>query len=130
MVTGGIAVKRGNDADTAGITLAAATEVLFKNCAPFKGCRTDINDTFVDYTNFIKIAMAVYNLIEYSDNYSDSSRSLLGSKIQDVVNNADVTNDDNASWFKYKANLIANTEADGTKKGVKIAAPLQYFSNF
>ena len=76
LVTGGIAVKRGNDADTAGITLAAATEVLFKNCAPFKGCRTDINDTFVDYTNFIKIAMAVYNLIEYSDNYSDSSRSL------------------------------------------------------
>ena len=76
MVTGGIAVKRANDADTAGITLGAATGVLFKNCAPFKGCRTDINDTFVDYANFIKIAMAVYNLIEYSDNYSDSSRSL------------------------------------------------------
>ena len=36
-----------------------------------------------------------------------------------------MTNDDNASWFKHKANLIANTEADGTKKGVKIAVPLQ-----
>ena len=32
--------------------------------------------------------------------------------------------------FKRKANLIANTEADGTKKGVKIAVPLKYLSNF
>ena len=35
-----------------------------------------------------------------------------------------MTNDDNAPSFKYKANLIANTEADETKKGVKIAIPL------
>ena len=34
----------------------------------------------------------------------------------DVVNNADVTDDDNALSFKYKANLIANTEADRTKQ--------------
>ena len=32
--------------------------------------------------------------------------------------------------FKNKANLIANTNADGTKKGVKIDAPLKYLSNF
>ena len=32
--------------------------------------------------------------------------------------------------FKNKANLIANTNADGTKKGVKIAVPLKYLSNF
>ena len=55
---------------------AAATQVAFKNCAPFKDCRTEINDTFVDYANFINIAMPMYNLIEYSDNYSDSSGSL------------------------------------------------------
>ena len=35
-----------------------------------------------------------------------------------LTNNANVTNDDNASSFKYKANLITNTEADGTKKSV------------
>ena len=53
-------------------SLAAATEVAFKNCALFKDCRTEINKTFVDYAHFINTAMPVYNLIEYNDNYSDS----------------------------------------------------------
>ena len=54
----------------------AATQVAFKNCAPFEDCRTEINDTFVDYANFRNITMPMYNLIEYSDNYSDTSGSL------------------------------------------------------
>ena len=108
----------------------AITQVVFKNCAPFKDCRTEINDTFVDYPDFINIAMSLYNLIEYSDSYSDSSGSLWGFKRDEVANNANVTNDDNAPQFKYKANLIGNTEANGTKKGVKIAVPLKYLSNF
>ena len=110
--------------------LIAATQVAFKNCAPFKDCRTEINDTFVDYPDFINIAMSLYNLIEYSDSYSDSSGSLWGFKRDEVANNANVTNDDNAPQFKYKANLIGNTEANGTKKGVKIAVPLKCLSNF
>ena len=60
--------------------------------------------------------MPIYNLIEYSDNYSVSSGSLWGFKRDDVVNNANLTNDDNAPSFKCKANLFANTEANGTKK--------------
>ena len=105
-------------------------QVVFKNCAPFKDCRTEINDTFVDYANFINITMSMYNLIEYSDNYSDTSGSLWQFKRDEIINNADVTNDNNAPSFKYKANLIGNTETNGTKKGVKIAVPLKYLSNF
>ena len=41
--------------------------------------------------------MPMYNLIEYSDNYSDASVSLLGFKRDEIVSNANVTNDDNAS---------------------------------
>ena len=41
-----------------------------------------------------------------------------------------MTNDNNAPLFKYKANLIGNTENNGTKNGVKIAVPLKYLSNF
>ena len=41
----------------------AATQVIFKNCAPFKICRTEINETFVDETDFINITMPMYNLI-------------------------------------------------------------------
>ena len=62
LVTGNITVTGGN----------ANTKVAFKNCAPFKKCRTEINDE----AEHIKTTMPMYNLIEYSDNYSDTSGSL------------------------------------------------------
>ena len=67
---------------------------------------------------------------EYSDNYYDSSGSLLSFKRDDIVNDAEVTNDNNAPLFKYNASIIGNTEANGTKNGVKIAVLLKYLSNF
>ena len=108
----------------------AATQVIFKNCAPFKDCRTEINEIFVDETEFINITMPMHSLIEYSDNYSDNSGSLWQFKRDEITNNAEVTNDNNAPSFKYKANLIGNTENNGTKNGLKIAVPLKYLSNF
>ena len=59
--------------------------------------------------------MPMYNLNEYSDNYSDTSGSLWQFKKDEITNNADVTNDNNTPSFKYKANLVGNTEANGTK---------------
>ena len=55
----------------------ATTQVIFKNSPSFKDCRTEINDTFVDYADFVNIWMHMYNLIEYSYNYSDTSGSRL-----------------------------------------------------
>ena len=66
LVTGNIAVKRRNAADTADIALD----------------------------------------IEYSDNYLDTPRSLWGFKRDEIDNNANVSNDDNAPSFKYKAILV------------------------
>ena len=57
--------------------------------------------------------MPVYSLIEYSDNYSDTPGSLWNFKRDEIINNADITNDSNASSFKHKANLTDNTVADG-----------------
>ena len=74
--------------------------------------------------------MPMYNLIGYSDNYSDATGSLWGFKRDVVTNNTNVANNNNVPSFKYKANLIGSTEANGTKKGVKIAVPLKYLSNF
>ena len=104
------------------------TQVAFKNCAPFKDLRTEISDTFVDYADFINIAMPMYNLTEHSDNYSDTSVSLWGFNGDEVVNNPDVTKK-NAPSFEYKAS-VGDTENNGTKIGVKIAVPLKYLSNF
>ena len=53
--------------------LVSAAQVAFKNFAPFKDCRTEINNIFVDYADFINITMPMYDLIKYSGNYSDSS---------------------------------------------------------
>ena len=78
LVTGNIAVKRRNAADNADIALGAITQVAFKNCAPFEKCSTEIDGTLVDEANFINITMPMYNLIEYSDNYSDTLGSLCG----------------------------------------------------
>ena len=63
---------------TGNITVAAKnnTDVAFKNCAPFSTCTTKINDVFADEADHIYMAIPMYNLTEYRDNYSDTSGSL------------------------------------------------------
>ena len=130
LVTGNITVKRRNDADIDDVELGFIAQVLFKNCSPFKDCRTEINGTFVDNIDFINIAMPMDNLIEYSDIYSDTSGSLWDFKRDEKVDNEDVTNDNNPPSFKYKASIIGNTENNRTKNGVKAAVRLKYLSSF
>ena len=56
--------------------------------------------------------------------------SLWNFKRDKIINNADVTNDNNSPSFKYKASIIGNTGNNGIKNEVKIAVPLKYLSNF
>ena len=119
-VTGNIAVVVGGD----------DSKVAFKNCAPFRKCRTEINKTFIHEAEHINITMPMYNLIEYSDNYSDTSGSLWQFKRDEIIGTVNLTNN-NSSSFKCKSNLIGNTVADGAnrrKEGVKIVVPLKYLS--
>ena len=79
--------------------------------------------------------MPMYNLIEYSDNYSDTSGSLWQFKIDEFPNNnADLTAD-NFQPFKYKAALVGKTtdavnNTNSSVKNTKIVVPLKYLSNF
>ena len=82
--------------------------------------------------------MPMYNLIEYSDNYQDSSATLYQYK-RDEPPEADTVADltaDNSDSFKYKTKLLGNvTEVAGNAAGVrklnvKVAVPLKYLSNF
>ena len=50
--------------------------VIFKNCAPFTNRISKINNTQEDNAKEIDIVMPMYNLVEYSDNYSKTSGSL------------------------------------------------------
>ena len=58
------------------VNVAADTNVAFTNCAPFTRCVKYINDEHVETAKNLDITMPMYNLIKYSDNYSDSSGSL------------------------------------------------------
>ena len=51
-------------------------EVIFKNCTPFTDWMSEINNTQIDNAKDIDVVMNIYNLIEYSENYSKASRSL------------------------------------------------------
>ena len=125
LVTGNITATGGD----------ANTRVAFKNCAPFTKCITHINDEHVDNADNLDIIMPMYNLIEYSDNYSDTSGSLWQFKRDEQNINSGVPVDVNATSsasFKYKSRFLEPlTAADnGVFKSVKIAAPLKYLSNF
>ena len=64
-------------------------KVIFKNCSPFTKCISKINNTEIDNAQYTDIVVPMYNLIEYSDNYSKTSRSLLQyCKEIPAVNNA------------------------------------------
>ena len=50
--------------------------VIVKSCAPFTEYIRKINNTQIDNAKDINIVMPMYNLKEYSDNYSKISGSL------------------------------------------------------
>ena len=49
-------------------------KLIFKNNASFRSCISKINNLFVDNTEDLDIVMPMYNLLEYSDNYSMTYR--------------------------------------------------------
>ena len=51
-------------------------EVVFKNYAPFTTCISEIKSKEIDNARGIDVVMVMYNLIEYSNNYSKTSGSL------------------------------------------------------
>ena len=116
LITGDITVAGGN----------ATTKVAFKNEKNFKA---KINDIFCLWSRLHYIAMPMYTLIEYSDNYFDTCESLWQFEGDEKDNNADVTTGRSSS-FKHKSDLIGNVAADGTVKNVKMTLSLKYISNF
>ena len=110
------------------------TRLALKNCAPFTKCNLEINDEHVDTAENLDITMPMYNLIEFSDNYQDSSATLYQYK-RDEPPEANAVNDlttDTSSSFKYKVDLLGNPVLDGNiaKRSVKVVVPLNYLSNF
>ena len=110
------------------------TRLALKNCAPFTKCNLEINDEHVDTAENLDIIMPMYNLIEYLDNYQDSSATLYQYK-RDEPSEDDAVAEltaDNSSSFKYKINLLGNLVVANNiaKRNVKDVVQLKYLSNF
>ena len=99
--------------------------VTFKNCAPITKCITRENNTDIDNAHDIDIVMPMYNLIEYSDNYSKTSGSLW-QYYKDIPND----NLARSESFKYKVKITGKTPNNGNTKDVEIIVPLKCLTNF
>ena len=109
-------------------------KVIFKNCAPFTNCISEINNIQIDNAKDIDIGMPMYNLIEYSDNYAKTTGSLWQYCKDIPARNANddiviFSEDNTTDSFKFKAKTTGQTGNDGTKD-VEIMVPLKYLSNF
>ena len=108
--------------------------VIFKNCAPFTNCISEINNTQIDNAKDTDIVMPMYNLIEYSDNYAKTTGTLW-QYCKDIParnNNNEITEftgGNTTDSFNFKAKITGQTGDDGTKD-VEIIVPLKYLSNF
>ena len=122
LVTGNITIKEHQ-----------ATQVAFKNFAPFTKYIPKIDET-IDDAEHLDLVMSMQNSIENSSNYSETTGSLwFYSKDEATDFNADIANINNFKSFMYKAKLLENTETDGETgilKSATIAVPLKYLSNF
>ena len=102
------------------------TRLALKNCAPFTKCNLEINDEHVDTARLY--------LIEYSDNYQDSSATLYQYKRDEPpeANAIDDLTANNSSLFKYKVSLLGDRNVVGgiVRLNVKVVVPLKYLSNF
>ena len=109
-------------------------KVISKNCAPFTSCISRINNTQIDDAQYIDVVMPIYNLTEYSDNYSKTSGILFQfcRDVRAVDDDGQITDFTEAKistdLLNLKVKLTVQTEKNGTKN-VEIMIPLEYPSN-
>ena len=105
-------------------------EVIFKNCALFTDCVSEIDNTQVNDAKDLDVVVPMYNFIEYSDNYSKTSGSLWQYHRDEpgLDNNGNIVNfPGNSASFNFKLKLTGKTPAAGNTKDVKMTVPLKYF---
>ena len=93
--------------------------VIFKNCALFTNCISEIINTQIDNAKDIDIVMPMHNLIEYSDNYAKTTGSLWQFFRDEPVPDGDIED-----------SVSGKTPNNDNKKDVERMVPLKYSSNF
>ena len=133
VVKGRLTVDRDNDSKERN------KELTFKNNSPFRSCIPKINNTFVDNAGDLDIVISMYNLLEYSGNYSMTSGSLWNYYRDEIDDDA---NENNAGHnkinnnkvitsksFEYKTKLVRRTSNNNNILDAEVVVPLKYLSN-
>ena len=139
LAKGNISVN--NTAGDAAAANNANKKVILKNCAPFTNWISKINNIQIDNTEYIDIVMPMYNLIEYSDNYSKISGSLWQyckdiPTANNVGNIVDFNGANATDLFNSKTKITGQIAADnnnGNNAGrvdVEIMVPLKHLRSF
>ena len=134
-----ILVKGTITADGISVAGAAANntnkKVILKNCALYTNYKSKISNAQIDNTQDTDIVVPVYNLIEYSNNYSRTSGSLwkYWKDIPAVNINGYFVNFTGANGtdsFNSKAKITSQIDDDGEIDNVEIMVALKYLSSF
>ena len=100
-------------------------QAIFKNILPFTDCITEMNNTQEDKAKDLDVTMPMYDLIEYSQNYSKT----LGSSYQCWRDEPENPITDSEP-FKFKSRFLNSTTNNNGIINLEVAVPLKYLSNF
>ena len=108
-------------------------KLAFKNNAPFVSCVSKINHTLIDNAEDLDVVMPMYNLLQYSKNFSKITGSFWNYYRDEP--NSSANNNINYSikdskYFDYKTSITWKWESNKTEKEVEIVALLKHLSNF
>ena len=119
LVSGTVTIGGAGADDNAKRTDERDKGVIFKNCAPYTDFKSEINNTQIDNTKYLDVVMPMYNLIEYSNNYSKASilqRYYMDDPNDNIVNSKSV---------RFTVNVPKKTLDAGNTKDAKIAVLLK-----
>ena len=122
--------------------------LTFKNNAPFRSCISKINNTLIDNAEDVDTVMPMYIFLEYSNNFSMTSRSLwnyyrdeLNDSANEIDDNDNMINNKKAKTSRYKTSIRSSSNEHKTKiigrpsnndsrlRG-EVVVPSTYLSNF
>ena len=78
-------------------------QVILKNNAPFISCISKINGVLIENAEDLDVVMPMYNLLEYSKNYSKTSASLWNYYRDELTEDTNDNNDPNKNVIKSKS---------------------------
>ena len=109
--------------------------ISFRKNAPFINCISKINGTLIDNAEDLEVAVLMYNLLEYSKNYSKTTGRLWNYYRDEPTSDGEINHYLGPKSFDFKSSNIGklgdlDDDSQVSKNESSVAIPLKYLSNF